>query len=104
MKKETQIEEEQRTVGVMIGLFCQRKHRQVVLCEDCQRLLAYAYQRLDHCKFGNDKPTCSQCTVHCYKPAMREQMCAVMRFSGPRMLFTHPIMAMRHLVRTIHST
>ena len=67
------------------------------LCPQCQALLDYAHKRLDHCKFGEDKPSCTRCPVHCYKPAMREQIRQVMRYSGPRMLLHDPIMAIRHL-------
>ena len=67
------------------------------LCPQCQALLDYAHKRLEHCKFGENKPSCTRCPVHCYKPAMREQIRQVMRYSGPRMLLHDPIMAIRHL-------
>ena len=31
---------------------------------------------------------------------MREKIRAVMRFSGPRMIFHHPVMALRHVIET----
>lgn len=31
---------------------------------------------------------------------MRDQIREVMRFSGPRMLFYHPIIALRHMILT----
>lgn len=46
------------------------------------------------------KTFCSNCRVHCYKPAMREKIRQVMRFSGPRMLFYHPMLAIRHVVES----
>ena len=46
------------------------------------------------------KTFCSNCRVHCYKPDMREKIRQVMRFSGPRMLFYHPIRAIRHVIET----
>ena len=67
------------------------------LCPQCQALLDYAHRRLEHCRFGENKPSCTRCPVHCYKPAMREQIRQVMRYSGPRMLLHDPIMAIRHL-------
>ena len=67
------------------------------LCPQCQALLDYAHKRLEHCKFGENKPSCTRCPVHCYKPAMREQIRQVMRYSGPRMLLHDPVMAIRHL-------
>ena len=67
------------------------------LCPQCQTLLDYAIQRLERCRFGEDKPSCTRCPVHCYKPVRREQIRQVMRESGPRMLLHNPIMAIRHL-------
>jgi len=69
------------------------------LCEECSTLLDYAFARLDHCKFGEKKPTCKKCPIHCYKPAMREQMKETMRYAGPRMLWHHPVSAIKHLIR-----
>ena len=60
--------------------------------------MGYATRRLDRCVFGDDKPTCANCTVHCYSEAMREQVRAVMRYAGPRMLRRHPILAIRHVI------
>ena len=37
-------------------------------------------------------------SVHCYQPQMREQIRQVMRFSGPRMLLYHPVLAVWHLI------
>lgn len=42
------------------------------------------------------KTFCSRCPVHCYREQMREKIRAVMRFSGPRMLFHHPLAVVRH--------
>ena len=46
------------------------------------------------------KTFCSVCKTHCYKPEMRQRIREVMRWSGPRMLFHHPVLAVRHLVET----
>ena len=43
---------------------------------------------------------CSNCTVHCYRPEMRERIRTVMRYAGPRMLFHHPVMAIRHMIES----
>jgi hypothetical protein len=95
----------------MVGMYC-RDHHGVLqassgavvdaeagpLCEDCAALLGYARSRLDRCPYGAAKPTCAACPTHCYRTAMREQVRAVMRFSGPRMLTRHPILATAHLI------
>ena len=83
----------------MIELYCSRHHRpRAGLCPECQKLLEYSDARLDRCPFGDEKPTCAKCRVHCYAPQMRETIRQVMRFSGPRMLARHPVMAIRHSI------
>ncbi len=90
------LDREKRTVETMIGIYCQGHHQAEGLCPACQELLDYALKRVNACKFGAEKPTCAKCPVHCYKPDMRERIRFVMRYSGPRMLFKHPVMAIRH--------
>ena len=90
---------EYKTIERMLQLYCREKHG-APLCPECAELLAYAGQRIEKCPFGGDKPTCEKCTVHCYTPDMRERVKEVMRFSGPRMLTRHPVLALRHLIRS----
>lgn len=99
MNPAPRIEREKATVTLLIQLHCQDKHKPLgELCEDCQELLHYAHQRLDHCKFGENKTVCGDCTVHCYKKEMREKIVQIMRYSGPRMIFRHPAIALQHLM------
>lgn len=94
----TRIEQEKKTVSMMIGLYCRRHHGTTGLCDECKELEEYAHHRLDRCKFGEAKTSCRKCSIHCYKPAMREAIAKVMRYSGPRMLLHHPVTAVRHLI------
>ena len=94
-------EREKTTVTLMIELYCIKKHgTRKALCPDCETLRDYAMQRSDKCPFMETKTFCSNCPVHCYKPEMREKIREVMRFSGPRMIFHHPIMAIYHLIES----
>ena len=93
------IESEKKTVGMMVRLYCRRYEGNKELCKNCSDLLSYAEARLDRCKYGNEKPTCKKCPIHCYKPDMREKMRTVMRWAGPRMMLYHPIEAIKHLIR-----
>lgn len=94
-------EREKATVSEMIALYCRKQHQMKKgLCEDCARLNAYARFRSDKCPFMETKTFCSNCRVHCYKTEMREQIRMVMRFAGPRMIFTHPVMAVRHVIES----
>ncbi|MCB5393433.1 nitrous oxide-stimulated promoter family protein [Longicatena caecimuris] len=98
---ETKREREKAMVSQMIALYCKKKHKtKNGLCTDCAALSEYARQRSDKCPFMETKTFCSNCKVHCYKPEMREKIRAVMRFSGPRMVFHHPIAAIRHVIET----
>lgn len=65
--------------------------------DQAQELKDYACMRIDKCPFMESKSFCSACKVHCYKKEKQEQIRMVMRWSGPRMLLHHPIMAIRHL-------
>jgi hypothetical protein len=87
------------TLRVMVKLYCRRHHRGAVSpCPRCAELLAYATRRLERCVFGDAKPTCAQCTVHCYTADKRAEVRAVMRYAGPRMLLYHPILGLLHLL------
>ena len=89
---------ELRTLEAMMAMYCRRHHRQATLCEPCAELAEYARRRLERCVFGDAKPTCANCTVHCYKADMREKVRGVMRWAGPRMALRHPVIAVLHLV------
>lgn len=90
---------EWRTLEAMIVVYCHGRHggSRRALCAECRELREYAHERLVRCPFGEDKPTCANCKVHCYRAAMRERVRDVMRFAGPRMLARHPYLALMHL-------
>ena len=69
------------------------------MCDDCRALLVYGHQRLGYCVYGEAKPVCSLCPIHCYKPEMRQKVIAVMRYSGPRMIFNDPGSVISHMWR-----
>ncbi len=81
----------------MIRLYCRHKHLTGdKLCMGCVELMTYAEARLAKCPFQEKKTTCAKCPVHCYKPVMRNKVRDVMRFSGPRMAYRHPVLALFH--------
>lgn len=88
---------ELRTVEHMIRLYCRHHHGSAPLCSDCGELAAYARRRVELCPFGAEKPVCNRCPIHCYKPDRREHIREVMRYAGPRMIWRHPWLALRHL-------
>jgi Nitrous oxide-stimulated promoter len=87
------------TIGVMVRMYCRDHHGTGgALCNECRALMDYATRRLERCVFGDDKPTCANCTVHCYTKEMRERIRDVMRYAGPRMLLRHPWLGITHLI------
>ncbi len=97
--EEARLDRERRTVAAMIGLYCRAKHAsEASLCPECTDLETYTRLRLEKCPYGEAKPTCANCPIHCYQPHRREQVRRVMAFSGPRMLWRHPVLAVRHML------
>ena len=93
------VRREKKTVRCMVEIFCRKQHASPEgLCSECADLLSYALWRLDRCPYGTEKPTCAHCPIHCYQPEMRERIRDVMRFAGPKMIFSHGILALRHVL------
>ena len=92
------LERERLTIHKMVDIYCKDHHGTDGLCERCSVFMDYAEVRLDKCPFGEDKPTCSNCPVHCYKPIYREKAKEIMRYSGPRMLLRHPVLTIAHYI------
>lgn len=87
------------TLEAMVALYCQAHHCPTdIYCPECRNLLTYARKRLTCCPYQDDKPTCSNCPIHCYGSNMRDRVKAVMRYAGPRMIIHHPLMALRHML------
>ena len=62
---------------------------------------AHGVRALPPRKVPVNKKFCSFCKIHCYKPDMRERIKDVMKWAGPRMIFTHPVFAFRHVFQMI---
>lgn len=95
------ITRENRTAEEMIKLYCREHHHSDRLCPECSELDNYSRKRLERCPFQEGKTTCAKCPVHCYTPAMREKIRTVMRYSGPRMIYHHPVLVLLHLLDSL---
>lgn len=98
VSKNPRMRRELNTVAVMVRMYCHGQHQTRTLCPECRQLLDYAQKRLGKCPFQDGKTTCAICPVHCYQADMRVKVRAVMRYSGPRMLLRHPLLAVRHMI------
>jgi hypothetical protein len=81
-----------KMIAAMLRMYCRAHHgaNDAPLCQHCAELHEYARRRLQRCVFGEAKPTCVNCAVHCYKASMRERVREAMRWAGPRMLWHIP--------------
>jgi hypothetical protein len=89
------------TMQRMVEIWCAGHHGRRAgdgPCADCSEFLGYAARRLEKCPYGEAKPTCAKCPIHCYKRAQREQARQIMRYAGPRMTLRHPWLSLMHLV------
>ncbi len=96
---EIRLAREWQTMTTMVRIYCRDKHHtRGGLCSECEQFLSYANVRLERCRFGVEKPTCAKCPVHCYQRERREQVRVIMRHAGPRMMWEHPLMSLRHWI------
>jgi len=96
------LKNEKKTVKTMINIYCSAHHKQNnVMCPDCQSIFEYAESRIDKCQFKSQNLVCSKCKVHCYRTEMREKIKEIMRYSGPIMIWKHPLLVVRYLKNKI---
>jgi hypothetical protein len=113
----TELEKDLKTLALFISLYCRYRHqdqaraemvlktydvraiagRDVVLCAQCQKLLAHAFTKRSHCPM-DPKPACKHCPQHCYHPTYRAQIREVMKFSGRKMLLAGRLDYLFHLL------
>lgn len=102
--------DEKKLIPVMILKYCKGNHKakrkeegvlKKGLCSECAKLNEYALFRLEKCPFKKKKGFCSFCKIHCYIPEYKAKIKDVMKYSGLRMLFSHPIFSISHVVQMI---
>ncbi len=93
-----------KTLMVMAEMYC-HDHKHIKpenkpLCSECEKIVEYAIARTCSCPYQH-KITCDTCTISCYKTGERKAIKSIMAYSGPRMMFRHPLMAIRHLAKQL---
>ena len=91
-------EREKRTISNMVAIYCAGNHDAPARTE-CKAIDDYCVLRTERCRSMAHKTSCEECGNHCYAPAQREQIRAIMRYAGPRMILHHPVAAIRHLLK-----
>jgi hypothetical protein len=94
------LDREYRTMRCMVRIYCADHHATAggALCVECGEFLDYAQRRLEKCPYGEEKPVCARCPIHCYKRTQREQAQSIMRYAGPRMVLRHPWLSLTHML------
>ncbi|MCL2479397.1 MAG: nitrous oxide-stimulated promoter family protein [Treponema sp.] len=86
--------------GVLAGVY---RNRAPLLCTECADFMRYAESRTRNCPL-NPKPFCSVCEIKCYNQPMGEYSRSIMRYSGPRSVFSvYWIDALRYLFKAVLS-
>ncbi len=107
-KIKRKIDYEKKMVFYMIKLYCMHNHKEYhkiynktfgskSICKECEDVYNYACERTSKCRFISTKTFCSACTSHCYKKDMKEKIKKIMFFSGKRMIFHNPAVALKHI-------
>lgn len=99
---------EKLVVSQMIAISCaghhpastrtETAHCGEAVCPACSELDRFAVARTQRCRKMDTKTSCKECEHHCYSPRMQQQIREVMRYAGPRMLYRHPVSAIRHML------
>jgi hypothetical protein len=93
---------EWKTLAAMIRLYCRGQHKVASPCPECRQLLDFTEIRLEHCRFGSEKPACVSCFVHCYPGVRRRQISAVIAYARRPMLWRHPWLSWRQWLDGFH--
>ena len=81
--------------GVQAGIY---RRKAPLLCEECAQFVRYVELRTEKCP-KDPKPFCAVCEIKCYRPRMALYSRDVMRYSGPRALFSrYWLAAIRHAI------
>ena len=89
-------------IARMIRRYCADHHgTSDRLCVECAALLDYARERLAKCPYGDAKPTCRKCPIHCYRPDQRARIRDVMHYAGPRLVAAGDFGALEHLLHSL---
>ena len=90
---------EKKMVDAMAEIYCQDHHRSNNLfCEKCNELREYSKDRLDNCRYQENKPVCGICGLKCYNPKFKNEAERMFTYSGPRMFFKHPLLSLPHIL------
>ncbi len=92
---------EKKVFKKMVLIYCKNKHQKNTPCSECREIIEYGIEKIDNCFYAEKKPFCSKCSIHCYNKNMQKKVKDIMRFSGPRIIFYHPFISLKHLFSSL---
>ena len=61
------ITREKKIVEAMVKIYCKNHHdTKKALCLKCVEIKYYAKNRLENCRYQENKPVCGKCGLKCY--------------------------------------
>ncbi len=66
-----------------------------LLCRECAAVVEHALEKRRRCPL-DPKPSCKNCSIHCYGRGHRERIREIMAFAGRRMILRGRIDYLRH--------
>ena len=70
------------TIRIMTEIYCHAHHNtKEGLCPECEEFYLYSVKRLACCPFGEKKPVCAKCNIHCYGKGYKERAKEIMALS-----------------------
>ena len=104
-KEPSIITREKKAAEFMVQIYCKAKHKtKNNICLECDEFKNYAKERIENCPYQAKKPACGVCELSCYPPKEKEKAHKVFTYSGPRMFFKHPIVAIRHIIDAFNNS
>ena len=97
--KHPYIAKDVETIRIMTEIFCHAHHdTKEGMCPECEDFYLYAVKRLACCPFGEKKPVCGSCKIHCFGKGYKEKAKEIMAFSGPILILNHPYLSSRNFL------
>jgi len=98
------VPKEKETIRKTFGVYCHSHHKTndgKALCPKCTALLATVMLKMQRCPYGITKPICERCDIPCFGTKQTAEFRAIMQGSQRRMLFKHPIMTLKHKLKSM---
>lgn len=72
-KKNSKIEMDQQTIRLMIDIYCKHHLGTAESPLKYNQLVAYACHLFEHCRWGEKKNACKDCSVRCHVPGKKRK-------------------------------